>query len=107
MNKFHAKAEYIDGAWRAMVRYIHKAGYWPVMDGDRPAAFPTEAAAEIAALRAQEKHVNGTITGFSDISASARNEAEKLFRPGKSPIPVEVVEAGRKPYKVMTGRAGR
>ena len=25
MNHFHAKAEWSDGAWRALVRYSHKA----------------------------------------------------------------------------------
>lgn len=89
MNHIHAKAEWRDGAWRAMVRYSHKADYWPVMDGDRPAAYPTRQAAEIAALRAQEKHLNGTIVGFGEKVEAARIEANKLFRLGKKPIGIE------------------
>ena len=91
MNHFHAKAEWIDGAWRALVRYSHKACYWPVMKGDRPAAYPTREAAEIAALRAQEKHVNGTIRGFGEKADAARTKAERLFRPGRKPIVVEQI----------------
>lgn len=105
-NHIHAKAEYIEGAWRAMVRYAHRADYWPIMDGHRPAGFPSKEAAEIAALRAQEKHLNGTITGFCARSDHARETAEQLFRPGKTPIPVDH-KAGRKPFQVLTGRAGR
>lgn len=89
MNHFHAKAEWIEGAWRAMVRYSHRSEYWPVMDGERPAGYPTRQAAELAALRAQEKHMNGTIRGFGD-KADARSEAERLFRPGKKPIPISM-----------------
>ncbi len=89
MNRFHAKAEWIDGAWRAMVRYSHKATYWPVMAGERPAGYPTRDAALIAALREQERHMNGTVTGFGP-KAEAKSAAERLFRPGRKPIPVEV-----------------
>lgn len=88
-NHIHAKAEWIDGAWRALVRYSHRSEYWPVMDGDRPAGFPTRAEAEIAALRAQEKHINGTIRGFGEKVEAARIEANRLFRPGKKPVTVE------------------
>lgn len=90
-NHFHAKAEWINGAWRAMVRYAHKADYWPVMDGDKPAGYPTRADAEIAALRAQEKHMNGTIVSFGEKVAAAKVNAERLFRPGRKPI--EIVSA--------------
>jgi hypothetical protein len=89
MNHFHAKAEWIDGAWRALVRYSHKADYWPVMNGDRPAGYPSRAEAEIAALRAQEKHMNGTIRGFGEKADAARANAERLFRPGRKPVVVE------------------
>jgi hypothetical protein len=78
-NHFHAKAEWIEGAWRGLVRYSHKANYQLVMNGSRPASFPTRETAEIAALRAQEKHINGTITGFAEPLNIARIEAEKLF----------------------------
>lgn len=89
MNHFHAMAEWRDGAWRARVRFSHKAGYHDVMDGDVPAAFPTSEAAEIAALRAQEKHMNSTIRGFGERVGAAKANAEKLFRPGKKPIAIE------------------
>src|SRR5690349_16112608 len=98
-NCFHAKAEWIEGAWRAMVRYSHRSDYWPVMDGDKPAGFPTKGEAELAALRAQEKHINGTITGFGD-KATARSEAEKLFMGGG-----RTVEVGKKPFRETRGRA--
>ena len=89
MNHFHAKAEWINGTWRALVRYSHKADYWPVMKGDQPAGFPSREKALIAAYQAQEKHVNGTLRGFGDKATAARTEAERLFRPGKKPIVVE------------------
>jgi hypothetical protein len=89
MNHFHAKAEWINGAWRAMVRYSHKADYWPVMDGEKPARYPTKAEAEIAALRAQERHMNGTIRGFGEKAEAARIEANKIFRLGKKPVVFE------------------
>ncbi|MFU0503633.1 hypothetical protein [Pseudaminobacter sp. NGMCC 1.201702] len=94
-NHIHAKAKWLDGTWRALVRYSHKADYWPVMDGDRPAAYPTKDAAEIAALRAQEKHINGTITGFGDKVEAARTETDKLFRLGKKPIDLETKRRAR------------
>lgn len=97
MNEFHAMAMWKDGAWRAMVRYSHKADYWPVMSGDRPAAYPTKQDAEIASLRAQERHMNSTITGFGDkVSAAAATEREKVFsaftkqKGREKRIPVEV-----------------
>ena len=89
MNHFHAKAEWIEGAWRALVRYSHKADYWPVMDGERPAGYPTKADAEIAALRAQERHMNGAIRSFGEKVEATHIEANKLFRLGKKPIDLE------------------
>lgn len=77
-NHFHAKAVFEHGVWRAMVRYVHKASYWPVMDGDRPASFETREAAEIAALREQERHINGTLRRDGE-RLQARNAAEALF----------------------------
>lgn len=53
----------------------------------------TRQAAELAALRAQEKHMNGTITGFGERVEAARLNAERLFRPGKRPV--EVLTIGR------------
>lgn len=88
-NCIHAKAEWIEGAWRAMVRYAHKTEYWPVMDGDRPAAYPTKDAAEIAALRAQERRINGTITGFGEKVEAAKAAAERLFTGGGRTVAVE------------------
>jgi len=89
MNHFHAKAEFIDGAWRALVRYCHKADYLQLMSGARPAAFASREKALIAAYQAQERHLNGTIRGFGDKASTARADAEKLFRPGKKPVVVE------------------
>lgn len=88
-NHFHAKAEWIDGAWRGLVRFSHKADYHLVMDGNRPAGYPTKEAAEIAALRAQERHMNGTITGFGEKVEAARIEANKLFLGGGRAVTVE------------------
>jgi len=93
MNHLHAKAEWIDGAWRALVRYSHKADYWPVMSGARPAGFASRDKALIAAYQAQEKHLNGTIRGFGDKVCAARAEAERLFRPGRKPVVVERARA--------------
>lgn len=106
MNHFHAKAEWIEGAWRALVRYSHKSDYHLVMDGRQPAGFPSKAAAELAALRDQERHMNGTITGFGDRVEFAKSEADKLFRLGKKPIAIETIrKPGRKPVTVIPGRA--
>lgn len=89
MNHFHAKAEWINGAWRALVRYSHKTDYWPVMSGEQPAGYPSKEKALIAAYQAQEKHVNGTIRSFGDKASAAKASAERLFRPGRKPVAVE------------------
>lgn len=89
MNTFAAKAEWKNGAWRALVRYVHRGEFFPVMDGDKPAGYPTEARAELEAHRALTRHMNTTIRGSGERCGAARAAAEKLFVKGRA-IPVEV-----------------
>lgn len=79
MNSFAAKAEWQNGAWRALVRYVSKAEFFPVMDGDRPAAFPTAQAAELEAHRELTRHINTTIRSSGERSP-AWKAADRHFR---------------------------
>ncbi len=77
MNQFHAKAVFERGAWRARVRYVHKADYIEL-----PEPYGTKAEAEIAALRHQEHHINSTLTGFR-ADFDLQSEIEKVFGKGR------------------------
>lgn len=101
-NHFDAKAEWVDGAWRAMVRYVHKAEHWPVMKDGKPLGFASRAEAELAAHRALTEHINGTIRGDGKM---ARVDAERLFTARKDPPPVVMRQPGKKPCAVFKGRA--
>ena len=71
-----------------MVRLSHKAQPWPVMDGDKPAIYPTFDKAKIAAQEHVIEHINGTMRRDGVKCEAAKVAAERIFRKGKS-IPVE------------------
>jgi hypothetical protein len=90
LNAFEAKAKWQDGSWRALVRYVHRGTFFPVMDGDRPAGFPTKLEAELEAHRELTRHMNTTIRSWGERVGCARAAADKLFAKNGRQITVEV-----------------
>lgn len=86
MNHIAAYPIPVPGGYRAMVRLSHKAQPWPIMDGDRPAIFPTWDKAKIAAQEHVINHINGTMRRDGVRCEVAKAAAERLFRKGREII---------------------
>lgn len=83
MNHLAAYPVPVPGGYRAMVRLSHKAQPWPVMDGDKPAIYPTFDKAKIAAQEHVIEHINGTMRRDGVKCEAAKVAAERLFRNGR------------------------
>lgn len=86
MNHIAAYPVPVPGGYRAMVRLSHKAQPWPIMDGDKPAIFPTWDKAKIAAQEHVINHINGTMRRDGVRCEAAKAAAERLFKKGREII---------------------
>lgn len=75
MNHIAAYPVPVPGGFKAMVRLSHKAQPWPLMEGDRPAIYPTWDAAKIAAQEHVIDHINGTMRRDGETIAVSKAEA--------------------------------
>lgn len=94
MNHIAAYPVPVPGGFRAMVRLSHKAQPWPLMDGDRPAIFPTFDKAKIAAQDHVIKHINGTLRRDGDTLCAGEADAafptlKPFVRKNGRVVPVE------------------
>jgi hypothetical protein len=83
MNHIAAYPVPVPGGYKAMVRLSHKAQPWPIMDGSKPAVYPTWDKAKIAAQEHVIDHINGTLR--RDGETIAANKADAAF-PGLKPF---------------------
>lgn len=90
MNHFAARARHDGLTWIGEFRCAEHADFKPVLEGDGIARFPSRVDAQLAADRALRAYMNGRLRRDGATITSAKIAAEKLFRPGKKPIPVEV-----------------
>lgn len=92
MNHFAAKAVWNGIAWNGLFRAAEHGSFHTVQINGEPAPFATKAEAESAAQASLIAYMNGRYRRTGE-KATLRLVAEKLFRPGKRPIPVEVRRA--------------
>lgn len=91
MNQFAGYVQPIPNGFRAMLRFARDAKPNPLMgEGGKPEVFSTEAEAWQAVATHLLRYFNSPMFRCGDtVKATARSEANKLFRLGKKPIPIE------------------
>lgn len=91
MNQFAGYVQPVPNGFRAMLRFARDARPNPLMcDGGNPIIFPSEAEAWQAVTTHLLRYFNSPMFRCGEtVKGAARAKADKLFRPGKKPIPVE------------------
>lgn len=94
MNRFSGYPVAIMGGYHAMLRLAEDGQAEPILgEGGKPVLYQTEAEAWRAIARHLLKYFNGHYRRSGPVLSAAMIEAERVFRPGKKPVAVEVRRA--------------